>query len=53
MCPLCANPIVVRVGSIEKHLKDRRATFTRDPDHVQPAQWCEASNKRWDSFAKA
>lgn len=50
-CPICGNPIVVRVGIIEKHAKNRRATFT--PEHGRPprVEWCEASEKRWYEVA--
>jgi hypothetical protein len=48
ICPACKNPIVVRVGKIEKHAKDRRATFATDRGRPRRIDWCEASGKRWD-----
>ncbi len=51
-CPLCGNAIAVRVGVVERHPKDRRATFSLEQGRPRRIEWCEASSKRWDEVAK-
>jgi hypothetical protein len=51
-CPVCKNPIIVRIGKIEKHAKNPRATFATDRGRPRQVEWCEASDKRWDEVSK-
>jgi hypothetical protein len=52
-CPICGNPVVVRVGIVERHAKNKRATFSRELGRPPRVQWCEASDKRWDDVTQA
>lgn len=52
-CPICGNLVVVRVGIVERHAKNKRATFSREMGRPPRVQWCEASNKRWADVAPA
>ncbi len=51
-CPICKNPLIVRVGKIEKHAKNPRATFATARGRPGRLAWCEASDMRWDEVGK-
>jgi hypothetical protein len=51
-CPICENPVVVRVGIIERHPQSHGAKFARQHGRPPRVQWCEASEKRWGEVAK-
>jgi hypothetical protein len=51
-CPVCKNPIIVRVGKIEKHAKNSRATFATERGRPRLVEWCEASDERWEEVRK-
>ncbi len=51
-CPVCKNPLIVRVGKIEKHAKNPRATFATARGRSRLVEWCEASDKRWHEVSK-
>jgi hypothetical protein len=51
-CPICKNRVIVRVGKIEKHAKNPRATFATDRGRPRPVEWCETGDKRWDEISK-
>ena len=51
-CTVCQNPIIVRIGKIEKHAKNPRATFATDRGRPRQVEWCEASDKRWDEVSR-
>jgi hypothetical protein len=51
-CPICKNPLIVRVGKIEKHAKNPRATFATERGRPRRVEGCEASDKRWDEVSE-
>jgi hypothetical protein len=52
ICPICARPIVVRVGIIEKHPKSGKPYIAREERRPRQVEWCDASSRRWDELVK-
>jgi hypothetical protein len=52
-CPTCKQPVLVRVGIIERHAKPGQHPWAMlEEGRPRLVEWCAASNRRWDEVAK-
>jgi hypothetical protein len=51
-CPICKQPVRVRVGIVEKHAKAGQHPSFAPEAGRRRVEWCEASDRRWDEVAK-